>query len=229
MVDISGREILVVEDVRFTRTTIVRMLNQIGISNIHEAEDGKVGLALLEQYGETIDCVFTDLEMPNMNGLELLKAVRVGTGSIPRHLKVVALTGHSELHWMGAALRLDVDAILTKPTSKATLDSCLARLFVQNASFVDAGSEFYRGVDLSPQTDDSAAESAEFIGNECQVSLSALKPGSTLSRDLLFQNGRLLLRAGTVLGERMIGRLLDLVLIASLTDKVWIAESHRSD
>ena len=225
----SGREILVVEDVRFTRTTIVRMLNQIGISNIHEAEDGKVGLDLLTQYGATIDCVLTDLEMPNVNGLELLKAVRVGTGAIPRHLKVVALTGHSELHWMGAALLLDVDAILTKPTSKATLENCLARLFVQEANFVNAGPEIYRRVDLTPQANDSATESTEYVGNESQVNLAAVVPGSTLSRDLLFQNGRLLLRAGTVLGERMISRLLDLVLIASLTDKVWIAESSKKD
>jgi CheY-like chemotaxis protein len=224
--DMSGREILVVEDVRFTRTTIVRMLNQMGISNIHEAEDGKVGLALLKQYGATVDCVLTDLEMPNMNGLELLKAVRVGTGSIPRQLRMVALTGNSEMHWMGTALLLDVDAILTKPTSKTTLETCLDRLFGSDTNFVDAGPEIYRGVDLTPQATAPATESTEFFGNEVQVDVSALQPNSRLSRDLLFQNGRLLLRAGTVLGERMIGRLHELVSIAGLRDKVWIVDNH---
>ena len=204
-VDLSGREILVVEDVRFTRATIVRMLNQMGTPTVIEAEDGAVALDRLTERGASVDCVLTDLDMPKVDGLQLLKAVRVGTGVIPRSMKVVALTGHSELDRLGPALLLDIDAIITKPTSRRALEECFERLFAAGVTMVDAGADTYRAVELSPQEAVPAGHaipSRHYGGNERRVSLSGVSANSRLTRDLLFHNGRLLLRSGTLLSDR---------------------------
>lgn len=225
--DLSGREILVVEDVRFTRATIVRMLSQMGAPKIHEAEDGAVALALLAEHGATIDCILTDLAMPNVDGLQLLKAVRVGTGTIPRLLKVVALTGHTELDRLGPALLLDIDAIVAKPTSKQALETCFERLFASGGAPADAGADAYRAVLLSSQEAGPTGETTSFGHNgenERQVALSAVAANSRLARDLMFQNGRLLLRAGTSLSDRLITRLRELVTVAGLPEDIWIID-----
>jgi CheY-like chemotaxis protein len=167
---LRGREILVAEDVRFTRLAIVKILSQMGAAKVHEAEDGAVALALLEEHGASIDCVLTDLDMPNVNGLQLLKAVRVGTGNVNRQMKVVALTGQTELGLLGPALLLDIEAIIVKPTSKEALEKCFERLFASDAVLVDAGVDVYRAVILPPLGDMTSASVAPAGGVDHEVS-----------------------------------------------------------
>ncbi len=65
---------LVVDDSPTMRRIVINALKNIGYTEIVEAEDGKDALAKL--YVEKIDFIITDWNMPNMNGLELTKAVR---------------------------------------------------------------------------------------------------------------------------------------------------------
>ena len=67
-------KILVVDDFATMRKVIRNILKQIGFENIVEAEDGSIGLRILKS--QQIDFVIADWNMPNMTGLELLKAVR---------------------------------------------------------------------------------------------------------------------------------------------------------
>ncbi len=65
---------LVVDDSPTMRRIVINALKNIGYTNIVEAEDGKDALAKL--YAEKIDFIITDWNMPNMTGLELIKAIR---------------------------------------------------------------------------------------------------------------------------------------------------------
>ena len=66
--------ILVVDDFATMRRIITNVLKQIGFENILEAEDGSKALGVLES--NKIDFVITDWNMPQMSGLDLLKAIR---------------------------------------------------------------------------------------------------------------------------------------------------------
>jgi len=67
-------KILVVDDFATMRKVIKNLLKQVGYENIVEAEDGVLALRVLKS--QKIDLVISDWNMPNMTGLELLKAVR---------------------------------------------------------------------------------------------------------------------------------------------------------
>ena len=66
--------ILVVYDFATTRRIIKGTLKQLGLTNVAEADDGSSALEELKK--EKADLILCDCNMPNMNGLELLKAVR---------------------------------------------------------------------------------------------------------------------------------------------------------
>jgi CheY-like chemotaxis protein len=230
-VDLSGQEILVVDDVKFTRAMLVRMLQGLGCNTVHEAGDGHEALALLKLRHQRIGCVITDLEMPGLDGLGLLQAIRVGTADIPRNLRVVLFTGNSDFERLGAALLLDLDAFLPKPASRQGLEHCLVRLLGKhapdNAGDLVAAAEIYRAVDLGlqPQAVVSSEGPAAAAGqSERRLPLAELPDGAVLSRDLLFGNGRLLLPAGTRLSARSRQRLAELIPLANLAAEAWLVE-----
>lgn len=67
-----GYDILVVDDSAVTRKVVIRALSMTGleVGVVHEAEDGLEALAVLDN--EWIDIVFADLNMPRMDGVELI-------------------------------------------------------------------------------------------------------------------------------------------------------------
>jgi len=67
-------KILVIDDFSTMRKVIKNLLKQVGYSDISEAQDGTSALQILKS--RNIDFIISDWNMPNMNGLELLKAVR---------------------------------------------------------------------------------------------------------------------------------------------------------
>ena len=223
MADLGGAEILVVEDVRFTRATLAKMLAGLGAGTVHEAEDGEAALARLGELGPRIACVISDLEMPKLDGLGLLRAIRTGAGAIPHDLPVVMLTGHSEFERLGPALLLDLDAFITKPVSKAAIERCMAGLIGGAARHVGPA-ESYRSIaaaaGLTPGGEAGAAASQA----ERRVALAELPDGAVLARDLLFSNGRLLLPARTRISQRIARRLTEIAAASSLAGEAWIVD-----
>ncbi len=70
----ENMEILVVDDFATMRRVIKNLLKQARYKNITEAEDGVTALSVLKS--QNIDFIISDWNMPNMNGLDFLKAVR---------------------------------------------------------------------------------------------------------------------------------------------------------
>ncbi len=209
------------EDVRFTRATLLRMLADIGGAKLHEAEDGRAALARLAELGARVSCVISDLEMPNLDGLGLLRAIRAGEGAIAHDLPFVMLTGHTEFERLGPALLLDLDAFVTKPVSKAAIEQCLAGVLGPGAARRIAPAETYRAID--PARAAAAPDSEAAAGKaERRVALAELPDGAVLARDLMFRNGRLLLPARTRVSARLARRLTEIAAVSSLADEAWI-------
>lgn len=209
--ELSGRKFLLVDDVRFTRMTLATMLRQFGEPVIFEAGDGQAALALLQGEAAGADCVITDIDMPILDGVGLLQAIRQGTGAIPRETKVVLLTGHSDFDRFGPALFLDLDGFLSKPVSRTAMEACLRRLF-------DA---------QQPLRSSATATDAMAPGqsHEQAIAIADIPADAELARDLLFQNGRLLLSAGSRLSPRIRDRLAELAAMSALPSTAWIRVS----
>lgn len=117
------RTLLVVDDSLSNRKAMTQMLEPLGY-HVLSARDGYQGLEILHQ--ESVDLVLTDLEMPNMNGLELTKALRIWTEK--QTLPVIMLTSRSTQKHRQMALDAGVNAYLTKPVDYTTLQTQLNAL-----------------------------------------------------------------------------------------------------
>ena len=74
-----SKRILIADDLPNFRADLSRILKELGFTNIKEAQDGKAAwdeLRLESQYGKPYDIIFSDINMPQMNGLQLLKQLR---------------------------------------------------------------------------------------------------------------------------------------------------------
>jgi CheY-like chemotaxis protein len=119
---LAALDLLVIDDNAQMRTIVGTVLTAAGCRRLHYAPDGRRGLDVLKQ--RAIDVVFVDFEMPVMNGLAFLAAVR-SPESDHRFMPIVMLTGHSDLRRITAARDLGVNEFLGKPV---TAKSILTRL-----------------------------------------------------------------------------------------------------
>jgi two-component system, chemotaxis family, chemotaxis protein CheY len=114
---------LIVDDSRFVRGFLRGLLEEKGIA-CEEAEDGRAGLAQLHAGGE-FDVALIDWNMPVMNGLEMLSALRAqGFGD----LKVMIVTTEAETEFVVRALNCGADEYLMKPFDEEALAEKLALL-----------------------------------------------------------------------------------------------------
>lgn len=86
---------------------------------IHMAHDGQEALALLDK--EPVDIIVTDVEMPQMNGIELIRQVRART---PR-TRCLILSGEDDFEYARSALKLDVEDYILKPIDEEQLRQAL--------------------------------------------------------------------------------------------------------
>lgn len=81
--------ILIVEDSNFFRNQVKGYMDEAGFK-VLEGEDGRIAWSVLEEHGDEITMVVTDIEMPNMNGFELTEKIK--NDKRFKHLPVIALT-----------------------------------------------------------------------------------------------------------------------------------------
>lgn len=110
---------LVVDDSGVMRKIIIRGLNACGIHDIVEAADGQKGLEAFE--ASDFDLVLTDWNMPEMSGLELLKAIRDTGSNVP----VIMITTEAEKAKVIEAIQAGVTDYLSKPFEQAELQAKL--------------------------------------------------------------------------------------------------------
>jgi two-component system chemotaxis response regulator CheY len=106
-------DVLVVDDSAAIRKILQRVLRQTGMSigTIHEAGDGQEALNLLKS--QTLALVLTDINMPKMDGLQLLAAMK-GSGEW-RHIPVVMITTEGGETKVAEAVKLGAAGYVRKP------------------------------------------------------------------------------------------------------------------
>ncbi|MEM7368988.1 MAG: ATP-binding protein [Bacteroidota bacterium] len=106
--------ILVVEDNQDMRMFIHRLLSP-NFEQILLAKNGREGLELLQQHGQTIDLIVSDIMMPELDGMSMLKEIKSHTDW--QQIPVVMLTALASERDKLSALTVGVDDYLTKPFS----------------------------------------------------------------------------------------------------------------
>ena len=102
---------LVVDDSPTMRRIVCNALIEIGFSDLKEAEDGVQAIELLTS--ESFDFVITDWNMPNMNGLELTKAIR--QNDTLKELPILMVTTRGMKEDVLAAMQAKVSNYVVKP------------------------------------------------------------------------------------------------------------------
>ena len=108
---------ITVDDSKTIRAIVRRTLKAVGFE-VEEAEDGLVALAKIKECWP-IDLAVVDWNMPNMNGLELVRALR----SKPEYaaMRIMMATTESEISQMELALAAGADEYLMKPFDREAL------------------------------------------------------------------------------------------------------------
>ena len=121
----KSMKILVVDDFSTMRRIIKNLLKDLGFSNIQEADDGSTALPMLQQ-GD-FDFVVTDWNMPGMQGIDLLRAIRAHDKL--KHLPVLMVTAEAKKEQIVAAAQAGVNGYVVKPFTAATLKEKLDKIF----------------------------------------------------------------------------------------------------
>lgn len=104
--------ILLVDDSDTMRRIQINQLKQIGIQDILQADNGKVGLEVLEQ-NMPIDLIMLDQNMPVMDGLTCLKAIRANNSY--KNVRVIMCTSESEKEMVLEAIKAGANDYIKKP------------------------------------------------------------------------------------------------------------------
>ena len=121
----KNMQILVVDDFSTMRRIVKNVLRELGFSNMKEAEDGAAALQVLKT--SKIDFVVTDWNMPVMDGLSLLKAIRADEKlkSIP----VLMVTAEAKREQIIDAAQAGVNGYVVKPFNAQTLKTKMEKVF----------------------------------------------------------------------------------------------------
>lgn len=118
-------KILIVDDFSTMRRIIKNLLRDLGFNNTQEADDGSTALPMLQK-GD-FDFVVTDWNMPGMQGIDLLKAIRADQHL--KHIPVLMVTAEAKREQIIAAAQAGVNGYVVKPFTAATLKEKLDKIF----------------------------------------------------------------------------------------------------
>ena len=120
---------LIVDDFSTMRRILLGLLKEMGCTNADEADDGAVALAMLK--AQKFDFVVSDINMPNMNGFELLKNVKADEAlkSIP----FLMVTAEARKEDIVRAAQDGAAGYIVKPFTKATLEEKVQKIMTKQS------------------------------------------------------------------------------------------------
>ena len=125
MPEASALTVLVVDDQISIRALVKQSLKALGVNDIIDAGDGEEALRLLKL--RPAHLIISDLNMPRMDGLQLLAAVR---GDLAlKHIGFIMLTSRGEVELVKQAIALGVNNYLTKPFALGHLRKKIESVF----------------------------------------------------------------------------------------------------
>lgn len=213
---LKGRTILIVDDEKYTLRLVKALLVNMSARQVLEASSAEEAvLYLRDPLMDRVDAMIVDYNMPSINGLLMVKAIRCGAYGLPRALPVVMLTGHTDTALVRRAKSLDVNGFISKPVSKAALSATFQRVVADR--FVPQAVEIYRQIDpkIGPNKPTAALARPSSAPAPRLLKIDDLEVGTTLARDLVIVEGMSIL-AGTTLNPRLIDVLRKLNAIEAL-------------
>jgi CheY-like chemotaxis protein len=130
---LAALRLLVIDDNRQMRTIVGSVLAAAGARHVHFASDGRRGLEVLAQ--QQIDVVYVDYEMPMMDGLQFISAVR-RPGASNQFMPIIMLTGHSDRPRLDAARDRGVNEFLCKPVTARSILTRLGAVIMNPRPFI---------------------------------------------------------------------------------------------
>lgn len=129
--------ILLAEDAPVNRKLMVRLLELDG-HEVVSVVDGKAAVGAAA--GGEFDVLLMDVQMPEMDGLEAARAIRLAEASTGRHLPIIALTAHALNEDEDRCLSAGMDAYLSKPVNPVLLRESLLRVAAPKAALARTSS-----------------------------------------------------------------------------------------
>ncbi|MDP7047106.1 MAG: response regulator [SAR324 cluster bacterium] len=126
MSDKSSIKVLIVDDFAVSRKVLVITLEQLGFDNIEEVSDGNSALVRLKS--GLFDLVITDMEMPKMSGLELLRQIRYDPNL--KRIPVLIVTENGMQEDIVAAFKAGLNAYVVKPVDVKVFAEKMENIFV---------------------------------------------------------------------------------------------------
>ena len=118
-----SKSFLIVDDSSTMRQLIIMTLKKLGCTSIIDAPNGAVALQKLQN--TTVDVVMTDIDMPEMNGLEFIERARPLYANLP----IIILSTHGNDAMRDKGLALGANYYLTKPLSGSAVTDVLEQIF----------------------------------------------------------------------------------------------------
>lgn len=116
-------KLLYVEDDDLIRTELADLLSNF-FDKVFQARDGKAGLETYLKNKDDIDIILTDINMPKLNGLEMVKTIR----EIDKNIPVFLATAHSDNEFLAEAIKLRIHEYIVKPIDIRNLLSLMNEL-----------------------------------------------------------------------------------------------------
>ena len=124
----TDMKFLIVDDFSTMRRIVRGLLKESGFNNAEEAEDGVMALQKLRN--DRFEFVVSDINMPNMNGFELLNQIRADAAL--KGLPVLMVTAEARKEDIVTAAQSGANGYIVKPFTKGTLEEKVAKI-VQRA------------------------------------------------------------------------------------------------
>ena len=118
---------LVVDDSSIARSSLMKMLRLTGVpfEEIFQADNGRSGLNMIDQH--TVDLVFTDINMPEMDGIAFVDAL--AERKIPPHTPIVVLSAQGSETAVAKLRRLGIRGYIRKPCTPEAVRDVVRHLF----------------------------------------------------------------------------------------------------
>jgi len=228
--------ILIIDDEQFMRRIVRQTLLSLGYGNIAEADSGAAAKCLFEK--KAFDLIISDIYMPHMSGLELLKSIRLGRTKAPSDSRVIFLTSFSNTEILKTSMELGVNGFLVKPIKSDMVKKKILQALNEHMLLKDE--EMYESIKIDTQwasqlkkekvvsvgsNKTSQTKEPEPVGpiqetetikdnqlpeGVIMASTLQITPGSILAEDIITKDGTLLLSTGQKLNQQLINRIHDL-------------------
>ena len=115
--------ILYVEDDDNVRKELTNLLSKL-FKNVYTANNGLNGLKEFKKHENEIDIIVSDINMPELNGIEMVKGIRLKNPDMP----IVLTTAYSDKDFLTDAIKIKVDAYIIKPIDVKVLIESLQKI-----------------------------------------------------------------------------------------------------